>query len=305
MRVTGAILTNQALLAMRQALARLARSQAQIATGRRIQSPADDPAGHAEATRLQARLDATVQFRRQADRAQATLTATEALLQRVLPVLGRAGELAVSGADDAKGAQERAGLAAEVNGLLEELVSLANGADDGRYLLGGRETLTAPLAVTRDAAGNIVAAAWNPRGVDADVTIAIGPGASIRTNVGGTAALGAAADPTFVPALLIGLRDALLADDGAAVRATIDGLGAAGSRLGLAAADVGGRLRQVEERILDLETDRLAAEAALSAVLDADVARAAAALARQEIVYQAALNVTARAIQPTLMEFLR
>ena len=304
MRVTTNLLVNQAQLAMQRALARLAETQGQLADGRRIHGPEDDPAGYAAATRLKARLDATVQFGRQATQAHAVLTAGESVLSRVQPLLARMEELAAGGADATKGPAERTNMASEVNELLEELVSLANSNDDGRYVLGGQETLSPPLRVTRDAAGNITAATWNPRGVDAPVSIDIAPGAALQTSVSGTAALGDDADATFLPTVFIQLRDALSANDPAAVRAAIGSFAAVESRLGIATADVGTRLRQADDALTNHADDELAARQALSAILDADLGKLSAELGQQQLAYQASLRAAALAIQPTLAEFL-
>jgi flagellar hook-associated protein 3 FlgL len=305
MRVTPTSLMNQSLAALSGALARLARTQERLGTGRRILHPGDDPAGHAAATRLASRVAGLEQFRRQAGEAHARLTATSALLDSLAPLLGRVQELAVAGADGSKGAAERAAMAVEVDALLEELVAQTNRADDGRHLLGGRETLTPPLGVTRDAGGQIVAAAWNPRGVDDAVELAIGPGLRLRVNTGGTDVLGADTAADFAPALLVGLREALEADDPEGVRATIDGFASVSRRLSAAVADAGSRLRQAEATLADLDTAELAAREALSRVADADLARVAAELGQQELAYQAALQATARAVQPSLLDFLR
>jgi flagellar hook-associated protein 3 FlgL len=305
MRVTTNVLMEQSLAAVRAAFARMGRSQRELATGRRINAPSDDPAGHAAATRLAARLAATEQFGRQATQAESALTATETLISRVTPLLARAEELAIGGADASRNATVRAGMAREANQFLEEAVAIANERDDGRYLLGGRETLTAPLTVTRDAAGDVTAVAWNPRGVDGAVEIAVAPGVSVQTNVGGTAALGDAGDPSSVFGLLMDLRDALAGGDPEAVRATIDRFAGAEARLGAVVAEVGSRLRTVRQASDDLVADRLATQTAMSAVLDADLAQVAASLSQQEVAYQAALAATARAVQPSLLEFLR
>jgi flagellar hook-associated protein 3 FlgL len=304
MRVTNTMLVNQAVAAMQSALAQIGASQARLATGRQLRSPADDPAGQAAATRIQARLAATVQLKRQAQQAGSTLTAYDAALAQLHELLTRADELAVSGASDGKSATDRSAMAAEVNGLLEESVGVANTVEDNRYLFGGQETLTAPLTVTRDASGRITAAAWNPRGVDAAITLEIDEGVMMQTNVGGTAVFGAATDATFVPALLVSLRDALRSNDGEAVRGLIDQIKSAESRLADPSADVGGRLRQVEETLANLDTDSTGAQAALSAILDADVGRVATQLGQQELMYKASLSAAAQAIQPSLLEFL-
>lgn len=305
MRVTATILMNQALLAMRTTLSLIAKNQGRLATGRRVESPEDDPSSHAAAVRLQAQIDATKQFSRQAERARATLVANDAMLGRFQDILGRVQEISISGADAAKSATDRGAMATEVNQLLEEVVTVANTQDEDRYLLGGRETLTTPITVTRNVAGQITASAWNPRGVDATIDVAIDKGVSVQTNVGGTSVLGADTDPTFLPALLVSLRDALAANDPNAVRGLIDNLQTAGARLAIPVADVGSRLKQVEQTITDLDTKDVAGHTALSAVLDADIARVATELNQQEVVYQASLHAAAQAIQPTLLDFLR
>jgi flagellar hook-associated protein 3 FlgL len=305
MRVTQTLLSDQALTALRDHLARMAKNQARLATGRQLLAPSDDPGDHAAAARLGARLAATEQFQSQARWAAELLGATDTTLDGFVTIMGRVQELAVSGANGALGAAERAAMAAEVNQLLEEAVDLANAAHAGRYLLGGRETTTAPLTVTRNAAGDITAATWNPRGVDGSIDVDVAETAFVQANLGGTAVLGADADPTFLPALLVQLRDGLLANDQAAVNGLLGGLQTAESRVTTARATAGGRLRGVERVLDDLDTTKLAAQTALSAVMDADIARVAVELSQQEAVYQAALHAAARAIQPSLLEFLR
>src|SRR5581483_4943594 len=154
------------------------------ATGRQLQEPSDDPAGHAAATRLTARLTAIKQFRTQSEGAQELLNATDTVADGLVSLMSRAQELAVSGANGTLSAAERAAMAGEVDQLLEEAVELANTSHGGRYLLGGFEVATPPLSVTRDAAGQITAATWNPRGVDGAVDVDIDEGSTVQANLG-------------------------------------------------------------------------------------------------------------------------
>jgi len=305
MRVTQALLSDRALTAVRQGLERIARTQGRLASGRRVEVPGDDPTAHAAATRLGARLGALEQLARQAGAAREALEAADGALDGLLAVMGRVEELAIRGADGSQGASERAAIATEVNHLLEEAVALANSRENGRYVFGGRETLTPPLSVTRNAAGDITAASWNPRGVDGAIDLDVAEGVQVRTNLGGTSVLGAAADPTFLPAVLIQLRDALAANDPVTVNGLLDELETARGRIADGRAVVGSRLATVDRALDDDQLATLATTAALSAAVDADAARLAVDLARQESVYQAALHAASRAIQPTLLEFLR
>jgi flagellar hook-associated protein 3 FlgL len=305
MRITSAILMNQALDAMRANLSRLASSQGRVATGRQLLSPADDPAGQAAATRLAARLSQSEQWQRQARQARDYLETNDRLLARLNEIVAQASTLAVTGADGAKGPSERGAFAVEVNDLLEDVVNVANTLEDGRYVLGGQETLTPPLTVTRNAQGQITGATWNPRGVDGTLDIEIDAGVAVQANLGGTTVLGPSSAPTFLPALLITLRDRLAANDPDGVRTAIDSLTSAGTRLAAGVADTGARLRVVERTREDLESEHVSVQAALSAIVDADLARTAAELAQQEIAHQAALQAVAKAIQPSLLDFLR
>ncbi len=305
MRVTQTLLSDRALSALRESLGRMAKMQNQLSSGRRINTPSDDPAGHGIATRLTARVATLDQYDRQATAAQAPMTATSDLLDTLGELSTRAQELAVAGGNGGLGAGERAGMATEVNQLLEEVVAVGNTSQHGRYLLGGQETQTAPLTVTRNVNGDITAATWNPRGVDGAIDASISDGVTVQTNVGGTAVLGADTDPTFLPALLIQLRDALNTNNQTGVNAVIDQFQTVVARLGAAQAQVGSQLQAIDRATSANDTARTAAKAALSAVADADVAKIAVDLSQQEAVYQAALHAASQAIQPSLLEFLK
>ncbi len=305
MRVTSTMMSDQALTALRDGLSRIAKNQHRLATGRRLITASDDPAGHAAATRLGARLAATEQYQRQGAVATDALMEADSAVASLSNVLSRLQELAVGGANATLGAGDRAAMATEVNQLLEEIVSLTNTSDGSRYIFGGRETTTAPLSVTRNGSGDITAATWNPRGVDGSIDLDVADGLSVASNIGGTSVLGADTAATFLPALVIRLRDALTANDQTAVNGVIDDLQTAQARLTTARSTVGSQLEAVEHALADLDTTRLATQAALSAVTDADVARVTVELSQQEAVYQAALHAAASAIQPSLLEFLR
>jgi len=302
-RVTTDGLISQALLALRGSLARMSRNQAQLASGRRLTTPADDPNAAAAATRLQSRLAATQQYHRQADGVLAQLSHNDALLAHLNAIASRADELALRGASSSQ--TGLSAIASEVNGLLEELVVTANTEVDGRRLLGGTETLAPPLSVTRDASGKITAVSVNPRGINGKIEVALAPSATVQTNLPGEEVLGLAGDPTFLPKLLIDLRDELNAGDYDGVRALIDPLRTAQDRLQPLIAAVGSRI-ELATRVQDqIREEALMLQATLSELLDTDLAQVTMELQREEVIYQAALAATARTIQPSLVDFLR
>jgi flagellar hook-associated protein 3 FlgL len=136
-RATASMLDNQS---------RLSKTQLQLATGKRILTPSDDPAGATKALDLQRYLETNKQFLANMDVARARLEAQEVALTSVTDLLQRANELAIQGNNATASASDRAAIAAEVDQLLEQMLALANTRDsNGEYLLGGLQRASAPF----------------------------------------------------------------------------------------------------------------------------------------------------------------
>lgn len=117
---------------------RIERLEGKIARGERFTEPAEDPAGQLRAAAL-ARLDARlVAEQRGIDRASGRLALAETAVTDAGRVLVRARELALLARNGTMGPSDRAVIAAEVRGLKEQLLVLANSRDEaGRYLFAG------------------------------------------------------------------------------------------------------------------------------------------------------------------------
>jgi flagellar hook-associated protein 3 FlgL len=95
------------------------------------------------------------------------------------------------------------------------------------------------------------------------------------------------------------------ANDPVAIRSQLAAIDAAHTQLLAAQASVGARVNRLEaqrDRLLDAHTStlRLASEAG-----DTDMAEAITRFSKEELTYRAALQAGARAIQPTLLDYLR
>ena len=128
-RATASMLDNQS---------RLSKTQLQLATGKRILTPSDDPAGATKTLDLQRYLETNKQFLSNMGFARARLETQETALASVTDLLQRAGELAVQGNNGTASASDREAIAAEVDQLLGQMLALANTRDsNGEYLFGG------------------------------------------------------------------------------------------------------------------------------------------------------------------------
>lgn len=115
-----------------------ARLQEQIATGKRIQTPSDDPLASARLTRLNATVANDAQFADNIKLARSLLGQSEAALDSIQINLQRAQELALRAGNDTLNADNRAAIGAELNAILEDLLALANSKDlRGEPLFGG------------------------------------------------------------------------------------------------------------------------------------------------------------------------
>jgi flagellar hook-associated protein 3 FlgL len=121
------------------AQSQLSRIQEQVASGKRIQNPSDDPTAAAEVIRLRTELNRVETYQRNADRAINALSFEESAIAGAESVLQRARELAVQGANDALLTQEdREIIASEIDGLRDSLLNIGNTRNaDGEYIFAG------------------------------------------------------------------------------------------------------------------------------------------------------------------------
>ena len=195
MRVSTADFYARSLATMQQRETVLAQVQRQLGSGLRLENPVDDPSGAASVSRFSAALAAGSSFDETVNRANAALMAEEGTLASVGDVLQRVRELALQGLSSAQSVQSRAGLAAEVEALRGQLLSLANSRGaDGEHLFAGYSVDTPPF---QESAGVV-----SYVGDGGQRRLEIGPGNSIAiADTGATVFAGArAGNGSFVSA---------------------------------------------------------------------------------------------------------
>ncbi len=128
--------------------------QLQVATGKRLQKPSDDPVGSAQSLNLGDRLAALKQYDRNAGIANLRLSEQESAIESTQNTLQRVRELALQAKNRAMTTADRQFIAAEVGERLKEVLNLANKQNSsGEYIFGGTAVDTVPF--TLDLAGNV------------------------------------------------------------------------------------------------------------------------------------------------------
>ncbi|MBS0288367.1 MAG: flagellar hook-associated protein FlgL [Proteobacteria bacterium] len=123
-------------------------TQAQISSGKRILTPADDPIGAMNSLNYHFENSKIDQFLKNVDVAQSTLEYEDSILDSVTKVYQRLKELAIEAGNASLSPSDRKAIAAEMNERLLELKALANTRSaGGDYLFSGFNVYQEPVAV--------------------------------------------------------------------------------------------------------------------------------------------------------------
>ncbi len=146
MRISTLSLQQQGLASILNQQARLAETQLQVATGRRIQSPSDDPVGSSQAQGLEQSLAQLSQFETNVSLAVSRLSLEESTLAGIGDVLQRVRELTIQASNDTQTAETRRLISVEIGELRDQLLSLANTQNgQGEYIFAGFRTQSTPF----------------------------------------------------------------------------------------------------------------------------------------------------------------
>ena len=149
MRISTATQNDNAIRAITEQQTRLAKTQSQVASGKRVQTPADDPAAAAQILQLRRALAETEQHDRNTNTVINRLNFEEQAVSDASDVLNRAREIAVQAGGTVLGDVGRAAIATELGQRLEELIGIANRQDaSGEYLFAGASVAVQPFAST-------------------------------------------------------------------------------------------------------------------------------------------------------------
>lgn len=295
MRISGNTITSRLVQQVQFSRRRLFEVQERVGTGRRINRPADDPAGASRLMRLRAELGRNAQYQRNVDSARARLTVAETTLGSMTGLLQRVSELSVQAANGAIGASERMDISHEVAQLLEQALSLGNATHAGQYVFAGHQTQAAPFVPDVPSLPTAIAYVGDGGTVEREIAAA----ERVAVNITG--------DRVFpdIFATLISFRDALRTNDTAGITQSVGDINVRLDDVLALRSEVGSKMRRV-----DLAEERLLDAAAMSEELiageeEVDLAETLVDLSARETALQAALGAAGRALNLSLMEFLR
>ncbi|MFJ4029487.1 flagellar hook-associated protein FlgL [Paenarthrobacter sp. NPDC089989] len=292
-RVTTHMMAASSQRSLQSAQTRLAELQDRALTLKNINRPSDDPAGAAQAIALRGQLNAANQYGSNISDGNGWLAAADTALGQSTNILNRVRDLVVQVANGTLNDSAKEAIAVEIEGLGKDLLTQANTQYLGRNVFAGSSDTDGAFTNATPPVFNGGAGASVERRVDASRTV--------RVDSDGGAIFGSGAGSVFamVGDVVADIRAGVnpngrLAAIGAGIQSVIDGR-----------ADVGMRQTRLSQAQDSLEGMKATLETQRSRVEDLDLGKAVMDLKVQETNYQVALAVTAKVLQPTLMDFLR
>ena len=146
MRISTQTLYAQGVTSMLDQQAAFSKVSEQLATGKRVVNPSDDPSAASQAVTLSQSQAVNEQFSDSRTTARNNLSIEESALNQVTDTITRVQSLIVQAGNGTLSDSDRDALATELEGSREVLLGLANSTDgNGNYLFGGMSGDTAPF----------------------------------------------------------------------------------------------------------------------------------------------------------------
>ncbi|TVP50480.1 MAG: flagellar hook-associated protein 3 [Halomonas sp.] len=154
MRISTVTMFEQSTASMNRQQSDLMRVSQQIASGRRVVNPSDDPQAASRAIGVDQAMAATKQYEDSRISARNSLSQTESILNSVSDAVTSAKTLLIQASSDTLSNVDRQSIASELRGVYESMLGQANATDgNGRYLFGGYSDNAPPFVKSAD--GNV------------------------------------------------------------------------------------------------------------------------------------------------------
>ena len=296
MRVTNGMIHGRLLKSLQEAKERLVRSQTRVATQKNISKPSEDPIGLSRIMSYHRDLHKLRQAIRNAENTSSMLSHADTVLQQATDLLIDVRRLAVAMSSDTVDEDARQSAAYEVELAMDQMLQKANTKFGGRYIFSGHKILTQPyqeIAGVIDYVGDL-----------GEIEQRVGVDGFIKVNIPGSDIFGSSGAGVFK--VLLDLKNALDANDGATIQASMALIDEEIERISAALGTVGTRMNLVESNLEQLRGIELSLDGKLSQIEDVDMAVEAAEYMANQEAYQAALEAASSALElPNLLDYLQ
>jgi flagellar hook-associated protein 3 FlgL len=290
------MLSSNSLRNLSESYRRMGKYEDQLATGKKINKPSDDPVVAMKGMYYRSNLTEVEQYKRNLSELYLWMENSEAGIDQANSALQRTRELVIQGQNDTNSPSDREAIAREIEQLKHSLAATANTQVSGRYIFHGTD-VTKPTVIQEDpvkVAENLYDKEIN------NYQVEVSRGVFMKANVNPGNVFNQEMFDTLQK-----IEDELKSGDPKGLDTLLDDLDTVLTTLSAERSELGARYNRLEMVETRLGQQEVLATRVLSDNEDADIERVIMDLKSQESVHRAALSVGARIIQPTLMDFLR
>ncbi|KMT21688.1 flagellar hook-associated protein FlgL [Clostridium cylindrosporum] len=320
MRVTQRAMVSNYLHNLNKNYKAMGSIQQQLATGHKVSKPSDNPFIVTRTMELKASIAANERYKQNIEEGIGWTDTQEMALGQINDVLQKVRELTVQGATGTNAESDKQAISSQLKQLKEQLVEIANTSYDGRYIFSGQRTTEKPFIISdgnlKDEKGNAV-----PKGgvlymgSNEGLVKELSPGVSLDIGVNGqdffkeeytsNSSTTTSTDNKGIFATIDNIIDSL---GSAPTQTTTSLLGALDKNMeniSTIRSECGARQNRLEDMNNKNDSETYNMTTLLAKTYDIDLAETYTEAKVLESVYQASLNVGARVLQPSILDFLR
>jgi flagellar hook-associated protein 3 FlgL len=273
----------------------------QLASGKRVSVPSDDPAAAAALVLNQGARDRDDVYLQSVSSLKAQLQTADSTLDSVVTSLTRAITLGTKGATTTNSPENRKAIAQDIQGVFGNILLAANTQYQGAYLFAGTAVTSAPYSQP-DANNNVTYS-----GNDQKSSVAVGNSGTMVTNVSGKELFGDPADPSSPGTVFTSLQHLIKAlndNDTNAIQTANTEVSAALAHMSTARVFYGNASKQLSSAESYLKTDQVNLASQENDLIGIDVTKAATNLSKAVTANNAAMSAFAKMSQKTLLDYL-
>ncbi len=281
-------------------------TQTQLATGRKINKPSDDPVGITYSLRYRAELSSNEQYQKNVDSAVSWLEFNDTVLNQAGNVVQRLRELTVQASTGTNPQTALDSINEEVKQLKEQLIDISNSKLNGKYIFNGETYDVKPYDFPSNADGTLDTT--NAASIVTDqgkINFIVGESVQLPINVSGNEVFGTATEQDNLFVIMNTVMQALQDGDQKELANQLDIMDSRMGKMLSIRSEIGAKTNRVDLMMGRLDDLGINLSDLQAKVEDADIAELSLKSKIQENIYNASLSVGAKIISPSLVDFLR
>ena len=269
----------------------------EVATGKKVTVPSDNPAAAADMVQNTIETANVDQYTQNVSTMLSRVQTADSSLGTVVTSLTQAISLGTEGANGTNNTSNLQAIATQVQGILKSVVAQANTSYQGTYLFGGTETSSAPYTASSSSSSGYT---YNG---NSDVnSVAVGDDMNVQLNLPGSQIF--SNSNADVLGSLSSLVTALQSGDATAIGNATSAVSAALSNVSQQRVFYGNAESQLNSQETALQQETVSLTSQQSSLVDVDEAQAATDLSQAETANNAAEAAAAKVLPQTLLNYL-